>query len=99
MNQIYPMHLLGCIQVFFEPHLLNHISFLSISQHDIKIWSAHLDVVGMKVAIHGNSPTSHPAWQLLPVRRQVDSWLWARGAEKRKASRSGNWVINGSETF
>jgi len=96
--EIHPMHFLGYIQVFFEGHLLHHIS-LSVSQRDIKIWSTHPDVISMKVSIHGNRSTSHPTWEVPPVLRQVDSWLWARGAKKRKASRSRNWFVNLSETF
>lgn len=97
--EIYRMYLLGYTQVFFEARVLDHISFLAIGQHDIKIWSTHPYVVRMKVGIHCNSSTSHPTWEFLPVRRQVDSWLWARGAEKCKASRRRIWCVNGSETF
>jgi hypothetical protein len=97
--KIYPMHLLGYTQVFFETHLLHYIFLLSIHQHGIKIWSTHPDMISMKVCIHCNSYMSHPTWEFLPVHRQVDSWLWARWAEECEASTSRNCHVNPSKTF
>jgi hypothetical protein len=97
--KMYHTWLWSYTQVLFVAHLLDHISFLAIGQHNIKIWSTHPDVIRMKVGIHRKSSTSHPTWEFLPVCRKIDSWLWARGAEKCKASRSRSWCVNRSETF
>ena len=40
-------------QVFSEVGILHHIS-IAICQHDVKIWTSHLDVISMEIPINSD---------------------------------------------
>src|ERR1700719_3716753 len=95
---VYQLGFLSNTQVVFVFLVFHHKS-LSICQLDVQVWSTHLDMIGVEIAIDGDRPTSHPAGEIYPVRGQIDSGLGTGGAENGKTPRSRRCVINTSETF
>src|ERR1700678_2848353 len=83
------MRFLSSTNVFLVTNGIYHVT-LTVGQHDIHVWSTHLDVISMKISIHSNCSTSHPIWEILPVWGQIDSRLRTRGFSLQSRTYSGN---------
>ena len=60
------MRFFGNTQVVFEVDILHHVS-ITICQHDVEIWSSHLDMIGMETPINSDGSTGYPIWEVQPV--------------------------------